>query len=642
MMNLATLFAGALCRLLCALSLLAPLSSALADEFLVNSGLSAHWFNPERSGEGLVLEILGDDAALLYWFTYDEDGNQRWLIDVGEISGDEIVFPELTVTRGGRFGPDFDSDDVEYEVVGEATLSFSDCDHGEFSYSAFGQSETIPMVRLSQTMAAGCQPPQGVPGQPVREYAGQSGSWYDPSHAGEGYTLQWMSRDEALLIWFSYDPQGNQYWMLGTGTYDDGKIEFPMLHSTNGGRFGGEFDPEDVEFINWGSLTLELDCQGGNVLFDSPLSGFGAGSLELDRLTHLARPACPWVKPKLTDLYHISWNEIPNEDAQVQAWSVANDGTVAGWSTGMGLALWKPDTGEWQLEEDQEVLNISIFLSPDGSSVFATERVPGADPLNPIDPLMWRKETGWRPLQDLIFDRSVLEGVSQDFSRTVGHGSHFGDARSFPWVWDATHGQQELPLTEEITGATPIVSSNDGKTIIGNTLGPPIPGTSIPTLMGVRWKDGGDPEILRDHLGFELGVASACNHDCSLIFGFSQAGSDPEHPFFRQAWFMSDSGQFEYLGEMGMIAVTSDGTITIGDYLTPNGLSRALIWTQDTGMTTVPALIEELGIGDDQWEAMYPVDISPDGSKILLQGNVRQGMFGNSWRAVVLELELKE
>ena len=640
-MKFATL--GTWRHLVCAVVLMAFLSSVLADEFSVTSGLSAHWFNAERSGEGLVLEILNDEEALLYWFTYDEDGNQRWLIDVGEIAGDEIVFPELTVTRGGRFGPDFDPDEVEYEVVGQAVLQFSDCDQVEFSYSAFGHSETIPMQRLSQTMAAGCQPPQGVPGQPVREYAGQSGSWYDPAHTGEGYTLQWMSRDEAVLIWFSYDPDGNQYWMIGTGTYQDGRIEFPVLQSTQGGRFGGGFDPDDVVFTDWGALTLEIDCEVGIAHYDSNIPGFGSGELELDRLTQMSRPACPWVKPKLTDLYDISWNEIPNEEAQVQAWSVANDGTVAGWSTGMGLALWRPDTGDWQFEDIQEIVNIGIFISPDATAVIATEQVPGADPFNPINPMMWHEDVGWQPLQDLIFDRSVIEGVSQDFSRTVGHGTHFGDARPFPWIWDATHGQQELPLTEEITGATPVMSSNDGKTIIGNTLGPPIPGTSIPTLMGVRWKDGGDPEILRDHLGSALGAASACNHDCSLVFGFSQSGSDPEHPFFKQAWFMSDSGQFEYLGEMGMIAVASDGTMTVGDYLSPSGSSRALIWTQDTGMTTVPSLIRELGIGDDQWESMYPVDISPDGSKILLQGNVRQGSLGNSSRrAVVLELELKE
>src|SRR5699024_7830773 len=127
------------------------------------------------------------------------------------IDGSTIVFPELSVTRGGRFGLDFDPEQVETRAVGEAVLSFSDCDTAEWSYTAFGEAETLAMTRLTQTMAAGCQSINGVPGQPVMEYAGQSGSWYDPSHAGEGFTLQWMSRNKAALIWFTYDAQGNQY-----------------------------------------------------------------------------------------------------------------------------------------------------------------------------------------------------------------------------------------------------------------------------------------------------------------------------------------------------------------------------------------------------------------------------------------------
>jgi hypothetical protein len=633
-MNCMSLVAGAWHRVLFTFALMALLSPALADNFTVTPGLSAHWYSPERAGEGLVLEILDQDTALLYWFTYDEAGNQRWMLDVGEISGNEIVFPELIVTRGGRFGPDFDPDEVELEVIGSASLSFSDCDHGEFTYSAFGHNETLPMVRLSQTMAANCQVPHGVPGEPIRDYAGQSGSWYDPAHTGEGYTLQWMSRDEALVVWFSYDADGNQYWMTGIGKHEDGRIEFPMLHATRGGRFGPDFDPDAVELVEWGSLDMALECSAGEANYESPLLEFGSGSFELTRLTQPARPACPWVRPNLTDLYDITWHEIPNQVIQAQAWSIANDGTVAGGVAGGALALWRPEMGEWQLVEDREIGTLTIFVSQDGSEVIAV----GEDIHQPdrVEPLIWRDETGWQSLPGLIFDRSLLTGVSQDFSRAVGHGLHFGDVLHYPWVWDAVDGQQELPLTEAIPGGIPTVVSNDGNIAVGVTLGPPIPGTTIPTWMGIRWQNGGEPEILRDHLGSALGAPGGCNHDCSLIFGLGQTGRDPDHPYFRQAWFMSDTGQFEYLGEMGMIDVSADGSMTVGDYLTSSG-PRALIWTQDTGMTTVPFLIEELGIGDDSWDSMYPVDISPNGRRILLQGR-----HGNTWRAVVLKLELKK
>ena len=45
----------------------------------VEPGHSAMWFDVSRSGEGWVLEVLPGDGAVLYWFTFDDDGNPRWL-----------------------------------------------------------------------------------------------------------------------------------------------------------------------------------------------------------------------------------------------------------------------------------------------------------------------------------------------------------------------------------------------------------------------------------------------------------------------------------------------------------------------------------------------------------------------------------
>ena len=65
----------------------------------VHSGHSAMWYMPERNGEGWTLEILPDDHAVVYWFTYDNAGNARWLVGYGDIAraddGDEIQFAHL-------------------------------------------------------------------------------------------------------------------------------------------------------------------------------------------------------------------------------------------------------------------------------------------------------------------------------------------------------------------------------------------------------------------------------------------------------------------------------------------------------------------------------------------------------------------
>ena len=49
----------------------------------VNDRLSGTWFDPEHDGEGFVLEILEQGRAVVYWFSYDTKGRQRWMLSVG-------------------------------------------------------------------------------------------------------------------------------------------------------------------------------------------------------------------------------------------------------------------------------------------------------------------------------------------------------------------------------------------------------------------------------------------------------------------------------------------------------------------------------------------------------------------------------
>lgn len=254
----------------------------------LESGHSAMWFDPARSGEGWMIEILDPDRALGYWFTFDENGNQRWLIGSGDILGNRIHFPELQLTSGGQFGPDFDPGDVELERAGTATLVFAGCDNGWFEYQAFDQQQTLDLARLSEVLGLDC------PGDAaeVPDHARQSGSWYGPARAGEGFTLQWLDNEQVLVLWFTYDTEGNQTWMIGLGEPDGERIVVPELLAPRGARFGEPFDPDDVELVAWGRLELTLGCREGSADYESELPEFGAGSLDLVRLTFLADLDC--------------------------------------------------------------------------------------------------------------------------------------------------------------------------------------------------------------------------------------------------------------------------------------------------------------------------------------------------------------
>ena len=89
---------------------------ALGDPFVIEAGTSSAWHDPTREGEGFMLEILSGSRAVMYWFTYDMDGNQDWYIAEGEIRGNRILFPELVHVSGGEFGPGFDSENVSETI----------------------------------------------------------------------------------------------------------------------------------------------------------------------------------------------------------------------------------------------------------------------------------------------------------------------------------------------------------------------------------------------------------------------------------------------------------------------------------------------------------------------------------------------
>ncbi len=88
-------------RLSATLLLLASLwyaGAAMGNATLERSG---SWFDPARDGEGFIVQFFSDSQAVIYWFTYNEDGTQRWFIGLGDASGDRLVVDDLQVTDGG-------------------------------------------------------------------------------------------------------------------------------------------------------------------------------------------------------------------------------------------------------------------------------------------------------------------------------------------------------------------------------------------------------------------------------------------------------------------------------------------------------------------------------------------------------------
>ena len=148
----------------------------------------------------------------------------------------------------------------------------------------------MQLTRLTRLMGIDCGQPIMAP---VQEEALLSGSWYDPAHSGEGYNVEVLTDGRAVVYWFSYDPEGNRRWFFGLGEVLGGKLVFDEMQTTSGPVFGPEYNPVDVEYKPWGSLTLDLTCEGGTATYNSTEEGFGAGTLNVVRLTNIDTLPCP-------------------------------------------------------------------------------------------------------------------------------------------------------------------------------------------------------------------------------------------------------------------------------------------------------------------------------------------------------------
>ncbi len=262
----------------------------LGDPFVVEAGTSSAWFDTERDGEGFVLEILPDNRAVMYWFTYDTDGNQDWYIAVGDVVGNRVFFPQLLQISGGVFGPGFDPDAVTETVVGSATFIWSGCDTGSMKWQIGTQRGRMNLTRLSRLMGVDCG---NILLPPILIQALLSGSWYDPSHNGEGYTLEVLFDQRLLVYWFGFGPNGERRWFFGIGSINGEVLEFPEMLTSRGGVFGPGFDPGAVEILPWGALELEIDCDGGEARFVPTEDGFAPGTLDLIRLSSIQDLECP-------------------------------------------------------------------------------------------------------------------------------------------------------------------------------------------------------------------------------------------------------------------------------------------------------------------------------------------------------------
>ncbi len=264
----------------------------------IDSRLSGLWFDPARSGEGLVVEALPDGRALVTFFTYPAVGSsdqQAWFTGLAR-TGDqgEIVVDAMVGKRGGRFGSDFDPSSLSDVALGRFDAVLTRCGGGEQRVTAAApfDSSRRPLTRLTRVANHTC-PGETAATTPVPQ-AGFSGTWYEPDKPGRGLQIQVQDDGRAFLTWFSFASNGAPVWLLGTGSASGSNLRFDVTRPI-GTRFGAAFSAADVVQNPWGNIVVErIDCNRIVVDYSATEPGFGKARVAMQRLTTMRGVACSW------------------------------------------------------------------------------------------------------------------------------------------------------------------------------------------------------------------------------------------------------------------------------------------------------------------------------------------------------------
>jgi hypothetical protein len=121
---------------------------------------SGAWYEADKPGRGLFLQVQDDGRAFLVWFSFRPDGEPAWIIGEGHADGADLEFPALTRPVGTFYGSAFHSEDVRREPWGSARLSSTGCGNLSINYDAtqpgYGSGQ-ISMSRLTTPLGAGCR-----------------------------------------------------------------------------------------------------------------------------------------------------------------------------------------------------------------------------------------------------------------------------------------------------------------------------------------------------------------------------------------------------------------------------------------------------------------------------------------------------
>lgn len=129
--------------------------------------------------------------------------------------------------------------------------------------------------------------------QPVRlESGGINGVYFDPD--ADGHYISIIDTDyNTLVMWNSFDKNGNQYFVTGTGQLEMGRSLIADAYTTVNGGTSPEGEILPAQAVHWGTLVVDMaSCNEGTLAFHSEFPEVGSGQVRLVRIAYVKQLGC--------------------------------------------------------------------------------------------------------------------------------------------------------------------------------------------------------------------------------------------------------------------------------------------------------------------------------------------------------------
>jgi hypothetical protein len=128
---------------------------------VTSNGMNGLYYVPGiANGHYVSVQRIHDNKdVLVFWDTFDRNGNQAWIFGVGTLTSDRHIHAEMAQTLGGVLQPGGPPTGAKASGWGTVDIDLTNCSAAQFNYASglpeFGSGQ-FPLTRLAFESAVNC------------------------------------------------------------------------------------------------------------------------------------------------------------------------------------------------------------------------------------------------------------------------------------------------------------------------------------------------------------------------------------------------------------------------------------------------------------------------------------------------------